>query len=255
MQSLQDKLTRWAIRGIPFPREKLKAKLQELKQLRKTNLEELLDFWSLDSKTKDTLKGWNSSKLKSFYISTYKTEWLRHLKVTKSKKVSFDRKARDNLLELYPEDKVLQPVCKILDMKTATQQIDKLLVYADGDRLYPNYNLLGAATGRFRVAQPELQNLVANENCNVRELLLEDKNVFMIDFSSQEPRMSAWTAKETKSIEAFIAGENHHTTLAESIGVDYKQAKRIGLGMFYGAGAERVADILDIQLSKATKIR
>jgi DNA polymerase I-like protein with 3'-5' exonuclease and polymerase domains len=76
-------------------------------------------------------------------------------------------------------------------MKTATQQIDKLLVYADGDRLYPNYNLLGAATGRFRVAQPELQNLVANENCNVRELLLEDKNVFMIDFSSQEPRMSA----------------------------------------------------------------
>ena len=34
-------------------------------------------------------------------------------------------------------------------MKTAIQQIDKLLVYADGDILYPNYNLLvAAAAGR-----------------------------------------------------------------------------------------------------------
>lgn len=47
-------------------------------------------------------------------------------------------------------------------MKTAIQQIDKLLVYADGELLYPNYNFLGAATGRFRVSQPELHTMIGS---------------------------------------------------------------------------------------------
>jgi len=140
-------------------------------------------------------------------------------------------------------------------MKTAIQQIDKLLVYADGDVLYPNYNLLGAASGRFIASQPELQNLVANSNYNVRNLLLADKNVFEIDFASQEPRMYAFVVKEKKSIENFIVGKNQHAELAKDLNISYKQAKRTGLSLFYGYGHEKLAITLEISNSEAIRIR
>jgi len=181
--------------------KEIRRSKRKLKVSQSESLERMIDIRSLDPKTKDKLKGWNSTKLKSIYISKYKPEWLEYLKVTKTGKVSFDSKARSKLIEQFPKDWVLQSVCEPLNMKTAIQQIDKLLVYADGNLLYPNYNLLACATGRFRVANPELQNLVANENYNVRNLLLKDDNVFTIDFASQEPRMSALLAREKKSIE------------------------------------------------------
>jgi len=255
MQLLQDKLTRWAIRGIPFPRKRLEEAQRELKLSQRASLEKIVDIRFLDPKTKADLKGWNSTNLKSKYISTYKQEWLPHLKVTNTGKVRFRSEDREKLIELFPDDKVLQSICEPLNMKTAIQQIDKLLVYADGDVLYPNYNLLGAASGRFIASQPELQNLVANSNYNVRNLLLADKNVFEIDFASQEPRMYAFVVKEKKSIENFIVGKNQHAELAKDLNISYKQAKRTGLSLFYGYGHEKLAITLEISNSEAIRIR
>jgi DNA polymerase I-like protein with 3'-5' exonuclease and polymerase domains len=158
-------------------------------------------------------------------------------------------------MSVFPDDKVLQSACELLDKKTAIQQIDKLLVYADGDVLYPNYNLLAAATGRFRVAQPELQNLIANKNYNLREIVLGDTNVFSIDFASQEPRFSAYTVGEMKSIEDFIVGKNQHDELAKTLKIERKQAKSIGLGLFYGMGHETLAKKLQVSEGEAIRIR
>jgi hypothetical protein len=74
----------------------------------------------------------------------------------KTGKVCFDNTAKEKLIELFPEDKTLQAVYDLHKKQRVIQQLDKLLIYADGDRLYPNYNLLAAATGRFRVAKPEV---------------------------------------------------------------------------------------------------
>lgn len=192
--------------------------------------------------------------MKSLYITKYKREWLEHLEVTKTGKVCFNSEVREKLIELFPDDKVLQSVYEPLNMKTAIQQITKLLTYADGDLLYPNYNFLGAATARFRVAKPELQNLVANENYNVRKLLLEGENVFTIGFSSQEDRMSASYTKEPASIKAFIEGGDVHQDTADNLGLERKQGKTLNHGIRYGMGQDKLKKNLGVSASRAEAI-
>lgn len=101
MQGLQDKLTRWAIRGIPFPREKLEIAQKKLKQDQKQSLEQMIDIRFLDKNTKSGLRGWSSSKLKTLYISKYKPEWLEHLQVTPKETISFNSKAREKIEEWW----------------------------------------------------------------------------------------------------------------------------------------------------------
>jgi hypothetical protein len=86
----------------------------------------------------------------------------------------------------------------ITKMERVLQQLKKLLVYADEDKLYPNYIMLGTATGRFQARQPELHNLSTSppktfvikgerpEFYNVRDLLLSGDNVFSIDFANRK---------------------------------------------------------------------
>lgn len=100
-----------------------------------------------------------------------------------------------------------------------------------------------------------MQNLIANENYNLRKLVLEEDRVFMIDFASQEPRMSALQAQEKKLIEVFLAGKNQHEEVAKGVGIEKKQAKRIGLGLFYGMGHELLADTLHVSTGEAIRIR
>jgi hypothetical protein len=57
--------------------------------------------------------------------------------------------------------------------------------------------------------------------------------VFEIDFSSQEPRMSAFLTKESKSIENFKQNKDHHQELANSLNINRNQAKRIGFQLSY----------------------
>lgn len=108
MQSLQDKLTQWAIKGIPFPREKLSRTLTDLQRKQKEDLSELLDIRP-SSKDKSSLKGWGSSKLVSNFIQSYKQHWLPYLDITpKTRKIKFDSDAKERLLENFPDDRVLQ---------------------------------------------------------------------------------------------------------------------------------------------------
>jgi DNA polymerase I-like protein with 3'-5' exonuclease and polymerase domains len=67
--------------------------------------------------------------------------------------------------------------------------------------------------------------------------------------------MSAFLAKEKKSIEDFVAGKNHHQELADSLDINYRQAKRIGLGLFYGMGHDKLASTLSASISEAIKIK
>lgn len=120
------------MQDIPFPRKKLEAEQNKLATKRRESIEKMVDIRFLDKellkkKKQPGLKGWTSSKLKSLYISTYKQEWLKYLKVTPKGTISFDREARDKFISIFPDDKVLQSVYEPLNMKTAMQQISKLL--------------------------------------------------------------------------------------------------------------------------------
>lgn len=135
-------------------------------------------------------------------------------------------------------------------------------MYADEDKLYPNYIMLGTATGRFQARQPELHNLSTSppktfvikgerpEFYNVRDLLLSGDNVFSIDFANQEDRMSAWYTGETTDIKGFIEGRDVHQELADQLGISRNQAKTLRHGLRYGMGTETLKDELGVSFKQ-----
>ena len=64
-------------------------------------------------------------------------------------------------MKRFPEDNVLKLVYSIGKKARALQQYDKLLEFADCEKLYPNFVMLGAALGRFEARQPEFHPFLA----------------------------------------------------------------------------------------------
>lgn len=114
LQELQDKLARWQFEGIPFPREKIIAARDRLASVQQSNLDKVVDIRiGAEKTTKSELKGWNSSKLITTYIKKYKPEWIPYLKLTSTKQFSFDKEARELLMEQFPNDLTLKAVYSI----------------------------------------------------------------------------------------------------------------------------------------------
>lgn len=67
--------------------------------------------------------------------------------------------------------------------------------------------------------------------------------------------MSTLLAREKQGAADFIANKNFHTEQAKSLKITRPQAKRIGLGLFYGMGHELLAKTLDISNSEAMRIK
>lgn len=219
-----------------------------------------LDFLIRGSKA--TLKGWTSSKLITKYIREYKSHWVAYLKETKTKQLSFDIDARERLLSVFPDDQVLKDA-HLIKGNRAVQLYTKFLKYADGDRLYPNYNMLGAASGRFTASLPEFQNLTSKprnyggddpQDNNVRDTLLGAENVFEIDFANQGGREQARLTREPAMIKAFLDGKDPIGEVKRTLGIDRRQAKAVCYGIPYGSGPTRLSTSLGISFSKAQEL-
>lgn len=79
LQNLQDRLAEWQMEGIPFPQERIEAALHRIKSTQSALADKIVDI-RVGTKSKDKLKGWNSSKLITAHIKKYKSEWVPNLK-------------------------------------------------------------------------------------------------------------------------------------------------------------------------------
>ena len=166
----------------------------------------------------------------------------------------------------------LNPVAqKILDYRqlsklrgTYVDALPKLLSPRD-NRIHSSFNQAAVATGRLSSSNPNLQNIPMRTDVGrqIRKAFIphsKDHVIVSADYSQIELRLIAEIAGEQQMLEAFNAGQDiHRSTAALVYGVPYgevtddqrRKAKTVNFGIIYGAGANRMANELEIDRKEA----
>jgi len=126
----------------------------------------------------------------------------------------------------------------------------------------------GTVSGRLSMSSPNLQQLPArNKEFGplIRGLFLpeEGEKWGSFDYSQQEPRLVVHYASSIgegyegsqELVEAYAkADADFHQTVADLVGIDRKQAKTIGLGLMYGMGKNKLANMLGLAFEEASEL-
>ena len=124
----------------------------------------------------------------------------------------------------------------------------------------------GTVSGRLSMSNPNLQQLPArNKELGplIRGLFLPEPGCKWgsFDYSQQEPRMAVHYASAVgfdgsqELVDAYAnASADFHQTVADIVGIDRKQAKTIGLGLMYGMGKNKLANMLGLPTDDATAL-
>lgn len=122
----------------------------------------------------------------------------------------------------------------------------------------------GTRTGRMSSSDPNLQNVPKEDEEEdlhkpfvIRGCLVPRRgNVFVsMDYSQMEYRMMAAYAKEVSIIERVMAGEDFHKVTADLFGVSRKTAKTLNFAILYGAGEEKLANMLGVTRPEARRLK
>lgn len=134
-------------------------------------------------------------------------------------------------------------------------------------RLHPEFNQLGAATGRFSCNNPNLQQIPRNsKEAPFRECFKPRAGYKLVtaDYSSFEMRILAELSGDEKFIKALREDLDLHSyTAALMFGLEYtddfkkkypdkrQAAKAINFGLMYGMGPSRLAVSIDVSKEEA----
>ena len=129
-------------------------------------------------------------------------------------------------------------------------------------RIHPQFNQMGAATGRFSCNNPNLQQIPRNQpEAPFRECFnpAEGYKFVISDYSSMEMRILADLSGDEKFISAIKNGYDLHSyTAALMFGLEYSEdfkkkhadlrqaAKAINFGLMYGMGPGRLAAQINV---------
>jgi len=149
--------------------------------------------------------------------------------------------------------------------------INSILKYTHKGRIHAEINQLrgnngGTVSGRLSMSNPNLQQLPARnkEFGNlIRGLFLpeEGEKWVALDYSQQEPRVAvhyslALDFDGAKEIaKAYESGDgDFHQSVADLCGIDRKSAKSISLGLMYGMGKNKLANMLGLTFDEASSL-
>ena len=150
--------------------------------------------------------------------------------------------------------------------KLRSTYTDGLVKVADGEgRIHSTFKQTGTATGRLSSTEPNLQNIPIRTELGkeLRRFFVpkgEDYVLLDADYSQIELRLLAEIAGDEHMREAFVTGEDVHTsTAAKVFGVDIdhvtpelrKRAKAVNFGIVYGIGDFSLAEDLGITRKQA----
>ena len=128
------------------------------------------------------------------------------------------------IVKNYPDVKFCKALLSFREFdKLLTTYIEKLPknVNVDG-RIHCSFNQCGTDTGRYSSSDPNLQNIPSG-NRELRLLFRADTTKgepYVIvggDFSSQEPRLTAFYSQEPKMYQAFKEGKDLYSVIAQNI--------------------------------------
>ena len=134
-------------------------------------------------------------------------------------------------------------------------------------RIHAQFKQIGADTGRFSSAEPNMQNIPSHA-IDIRHMFRATPGYVMLssDYSQQEPKITAFVSKDPSMIEAFQTGKDIYATIASlAFNLPYEkclefhpetheyqedgkarrgEAKTIVLGITYGRSVVTIAEQL-----------
>lgn len=142
-----------------------------------------------------------------------------------------------------------------------------LQITSDG-KVHPNFNTLGAISGRFSARAPAIQTLPKAEDGNkaiLRKAFISDPGTYFIsaDYSQVELKITASLSKDPNLQDAFIKGIDIHKRTASLMfdkkvedvtKEDRQKAKTINFGLIYGLGAPGLARQLGISVDESKNL-
>lgn len=149
--------------------------------------------------------------------------------------------------------------------KGATTYLSSWLELSRSDgRLHPTISSLRAATGRFAMDKPSLQNVPKD----LRDYILAEPGCALVtsDFGSIEMRIGAGFAQDANLTQDFIAGLDVYRLVAHAVwhpsdadfanvtGDERQRAKAVLLGRMYGRSAKSVATQEGIATDEAERV-
>jgi DNA polymerase-1 len=164
---------------------------------------------------------------------------------------------------------VLEALLRFRDSSRLRQTVAGLIPLADSEsRVHTTFNQMVAATGRLSSTDPNLQNIPVRTPAGrrIREAFVVGRgyeSLMTADYSQIEMRIMAHLCGDESLIEAFMSGEDLHTTVASRVfgvppqAVDPEMRRKIkamSYGLAYGLSAFGLSQQLGIDPGEARRL-
>ncbi len=164
---------------------------------------------------------------------------------------------------------LLEAILRFRDASRLRQTVAGLIPLADAEhRVHTTFNQTVAATGRLSSTEPNLQNIPVRTEAGrrIREAFVVGQGfeaLMTADYSQIEMRIMAHLCEDAGLIEAFLSGEDLHTTVASRVfgvprdAVDAEMRRRIkamSYGLAYGLSAFGLGQQLGIEPGEARRL-
>ena len=171
---------------------------------------------------------------------------------------------------------IAQKIIKIREINKAnTTFVDTILEHSYNGRIHCDFHSLrsdggGTVTGRFSSSNPNLQQIPARDpeiKKLIRGLFIpeEGHKWGSFDYASQEPRWLVHYCATLTGVDRHPqiddvvkmyheGNADFHQMVADMANIPRKQAKTVNLGIMYGMGKGKLANVMDIEMEEAERL-
>jgi DNA polymerase-1 len=213
-----------------------------------------LDLWAKELAKRKTAKGKANVEKPDFNFSSgdhmrkliYDRLKLPVQMNKKTRKPTLDDKALEKLGDAHPILPRLRELRKMSKMYGAF--VEGVMERAEGERIYPSFNVNGTVTGRISHADPNMGQMPSRGDWSkIRGIFVPDVGHKLItaDYGQLEVCIAAHYSRDKNLLRIILEGASQHDITAEGLGVPRSTAKTINFAMQYGATKYKIKEILN----------
>ena len=248
-------------KGVRVDVEKANKTKKELTKLEKSLIDEIV------KETGVTVEPWVATSVAKVFDAV----GLPYSRTEKSGAPMFTKQFLAN--NTHP---IAQKIIKIREINKAnTTFVDTILEHSHNGRIHCDFHSLrsdggGTVTGRFSSSNPNLQQIPARDpeiKKLIRGLFIpeEGHKWGSFDYASQEPRWLVHYCATLTGVDKHPqiddvvkmyheGNADFHQMVADMASIPRKQAKTVNLGIMYGMGKGKLANVMDIEIEEASKL-
>jgi DNA polymerase-1 len=165
----------------------------------------------------------------------------------KTKKPTADDAALERLGDAHPILPELRKLRKFSKMHGSF--IEGVLERAEGDRIYPSFNVNGTVTGRISHSDPNMGQMPSRgEWSKIRGIFVPDPGHVLItcDYSQLEVCIAAHFSLDKNLLKIIHEGASKHDITAEGLGIPRALAKTVNFAAQYQCSPRKIAELLGV---------